>query len=103
MVVAYVEAACYPELQWLGYPCAVTWREAPGVLREFREPYDVSREGLAGYSEDPAHVEAELRRTELLAASASETTRPYFLFDDVHEALRRAVREAPRRAAHPPR
>jgi Sulfotransferase family len=102
-VVAYVEAACYPELRWLGYPCAVTWEEVPGVLRAFREPYDIPREGLAGYSEDPAHVAAELRRTELLGAPASETTRPYFLFDDVHEALRRAVREAPRRATDPPR
>jgi hypothetical protein len=90
-VAAYVEAACYPELRRLKYSCSVSWPDVPAVLRAFREPYESSREGLAGYSEESAHVEAEVRRTELLGAPASATSRPYFLFDDVHDRLREAV------------
>jgi hypothetical protein len=90
-VVAYVEAACYPELRWLGYPCSVGWTDLPDLLRGFREPYEISRPGLAGYSEDSAHVAAEVRRTELLAAPAGESSRPYFIFDDAHDRLRQAV------------
>jgi hypothetical protein len=87
-VVAYLEATCHPELRYLGYPISVQWSDVPQLLREFRDPYDGARDGLPGYGADSAYAE-EIRRVELLAARPGPGTRPYFLFEDVHERLRR--------------
>ena len=90
-VVTYIEAACYPELRCLGYPVSIDPADIPAVLSTFGEPYEIRREGLLGYSTDPAHVAAEIRRLALLHERPGEGTRPYFLFEDVHARLRRAV------------
>lgn len=90
-VVACVETICYPELRCLGYPVPVNARDLPGSILGFREPNEIEREGLESYATDPAYRRAEIRRLELLAEPPTAATRPYFLFDDVRERLRRAV------------
>jgi hypothetical protein len=90
-VARFVEAACYPELRYLGYPVSLGWNEVPDVLRSFVDPYARERDDLTEYADAAALACQELRRIELLARPASETARPYFLFSTVHDALRRAV------------
>jgi hypothetical protein len=93
-VVRYAEAACYPELRLLGYECGIEWAEAAAIVSDFDEPYEIVRQGLQGYSTDPANVADELHRIELLsapAAPAASEARHYFLFEKAAERLRDAV------------
>lgn len=90
-VARLVEAVCYPELRHLGYPVSLEWNEIPEVLRSFQEPYPLERADLTEYADAAALAAQEIRRAELLAGPASEADRPYFLFSDVHDALRQAV------------
>jgi len=87
----YVEAACYPELRALGYPVSIEAGDVPGIVSGFREPYDITRDELRGYSTAPDHVAAEVRRAALVREPVGEMSQAYFLFDDVHARLRRAV------------
>ncbi|HSF42647.1 MAG TPA: sulfotransferase [Thermoanaerobaculia bacterium] len=89
-VARFVEAACYPELVRLGYPVSLAWEEVPGVLASFEDPYGLEREDLAEHA-GPAALSRELSRLELLPRPASAASRPAFLFEDVHDALRAAV------------
>jgi hypothetical protein len=93
-VVRLIEAACYPELRYLGYPVSLEWEEVPEVLRSWDEPYALEREDLTEYTDAATLASQEIRRVEMLARPASEAERPYFLFSDVHDALRRAVFQA---------
>lgn len=86
-----VEAACYPELQHLGYRVSLEWEDVPGVLRSFADPYACEREDLPEYADAAALAAQELRRVELLARPAPQEERPYFLFSDVYDVLRQAV------------
>lgn len=87
-----VEAICYPELAYLGYPVSLEWDDVPEVLRGFEDPYPHEREDLAECRNTAAEITHELRRVELLERPATpEETRLYFLFPDVRDALRRAV------------
>jgi Sulfotransferase family len=83
----FAEAACYPELVRLGYPVSLAWEEVPAVLASFEDPYGLERDDLAGHT-GAAAIRQELRRVELLEQPAS---RSGFLFEDVHDTLRRAV------------
>lgn len=86
----FVEAACFPELVRLGYPVSLAWEEVPEVLSSFEDPYGLEREDLAEHA-GPAAGSRERRRLELLPQSAGPASRPAFLFEDVHDALREAV------------
>jgi hypothetical protein len=90
-VARLVEAACYPELRQLGYPMSLEWDELPEVLRSFRDPYALERLDLREYADAAAIASQEIRRLELLARPTSDSARPYFLFSDVQDALRRVV------------
>lgn len=89
-VARFAEAACYPELVRLGYPVSLAREEIPEVLSSFADPYGLEREDLAEHA-GPRALEEEIRRVELLPRAASAASRPGFLFEDVHDALREAV------------
>lgn len=42
----FIEAACLPELQRLGYPTTLTRADAVRALHDFREPYTITRPGM---------------------------------------------------------
>ncbi|HEV7787236.1 MAG TPA: hypothetical protein VGQ28_17980, partial [Thermoanaerobaculia bacterium] len=87
-----VEATCWPELRCLGYPVDLDWAEAPAVMRDFADPYEVTRPELAGYTADPSSRAAEeLRRWELLRSGKGSEAQPFFLFEDVFCRLREAL------------
>jgi hypothetical protein len=90
-VIAYLEAVCYPELRCLGYPVSAERSDPSTSVLGFTEPFEIAREGLESYSNDPAHQQAELRRATLVTEDPTPATRSYFLFDDVHARLRQAV------------
>ncbi len=90
-VARYAEAACYPELRRLGYPLSIAWEEIPEILRSFEEPYRIERPGMERYSSDPVQVADELERLDRLQGPTGEESRPFFLFEEAHEALREAV------------
>ena len=87
-----VEALCYPELCYLGYDVSLAWRDVGPSIAEFTEPYPGVRPELRDRYTDPRRVDEELERVRLLEA-AGPAPRPYFLFDGVAEALRKAVRK----------
>jgi hypothetical protein len=89
-VARFAEAASYPELVRLGYPVSLAWEKLPEVLSSFEDPYGLEREDLAEHA-GPAALREELWRLELLPRPASAASRPAFLFEDVHDALRAAV------------
>jgi hypothetical protein len=83
-VARFIEAACLPEMRLLGYPVSLDVEEAPGVLREFKEPYEITREGM----ESDITSENEVRRLELLGEDPDAATRPWFLFERAHARLK---------------
>jgi hypothetical protein len=88
----YVEATCWPELRCLGYPVDLDRSEIPAVIRDFVDPYEVTRPELAGYTADPSARSAEeLRRWELLRSGGAGEARPFFLFEDFFLRLREAM------------
>jgi hypothetical protein len=92
-VTRYVEATCWPELRRLGYATDLEWSEAPGVIRGFADPYEVTREELRGFAGDSSRVAEELRRCALLneGSEDDDEARRFFLFENVFHQLR-AVR-----------
>ena len=87
-VVAYTEAICYLEMQMLGYTGDLAEADAADAIRSFREPYDVLRDGLVGYTDAPANIETELAR---LAAVRGAPDPRRFLFPEVQRRLREAI------------
>lgn len=90
-VARFIEAACLPEMRLLGYPTSLDAEDAPGVLRSFEEPYEITREGVESDLAGGAHaanIALEARRLELLAAPPSAETRPWFLFERAQARLR---------------
>lgn len=85
-VIAFVEAACQPEMRRLGYAVGLPAEEAPAVLCGFVDPYAGERPELAA-CDSAASREDEVRRLRLLAEPAGDL-RPWFLFDAAYEALR---------------
>jgi hypothetical protein len=89
-VIDFAEAACWPELRWLGYRLRLESRDVPGRLREFHDPYPLERPELAGYLQ-AARTNEEIRRFELLREPESTATRPWFLLAGVHQRLQAAI------------
>lgn len=89
-VVSYVEACCYPEMRYLGYPLSLRWEETVEVIRTFAEPYEIGRESLRTYYLDAMRKDEELQRIELLS-SAEEVGCDYFIFEDIVDLLRGAI------------
>ena len=91
-VTRYVDATCWTELRRLGYETDVEWAEAPGVIRGFADPYEVTREELRGFAGDPSRAAEELRRCALLNHGShdgnKDEARRFFLFEDVFAQLR---------------
>ena len=69
-VSRFVEAACLPELQSLGYETTLTHAEATRALHEFREPYTITRAGVESDMATPENARLEEER---LAASMPNT------------------------------
>jgi hypothetical protein len=88
-VVRFIEAACLPELDCLGYPRAVTPAEAPAILDGFRQAPDAitGRPGMAAYADFTAVSRAERRRLELLANASPEESERFFILPGVRERL----------------
>jgi len=82
-VARFIEAACLPEMRLLGYPVSLEADEAPGVLRDFEEPYEITREGMESASDAD-----EVRRLELLGEETNAVVRPWFLFERAHARLK---------------
>lgn len=89
-VVSYVEACCYPEMRYLGYPLSLEWGETVEVIRTFEDPYEIGRESLQSYYLDAMRKDEELRRIELLS-SVEEVGCDYFIFKDIADVLRGAI------------
>lgn len=87
-VIAFIEAACHPEMRLLGYEISLRPEDAPEVLRSFADPWVGERPELAG-CDAPGSREQEVRRLELLAEPEGDL-RPWFLFPEAHAALRAA-------------
>lgn len=86
--IAFTEAACHPEMRLLGYEISLCPEDAPEVLRSFADPWVGERPELASY-DARASREEEVRRLELLAEPEGDL-QPWFLFPEVHTALRAA-------------
>ena len=86
-----MEATCYPELRWCGYPVTLSRTELSGVIRTWRDPAPIEREELRPYARDPGMLADEVDRLERLHEEADPGCRPYFLFTDVQEELHRAL------------
>lgn len=90
-VARFVEAACLPEMRLLGYPAGLDPAEAPDVLRSFREPYAIAREGMERDAAGPDNAALEVRRLELLGEAPGSASVPWFLFERAHARLREAL------------
>lgn len=90
-VIRYVEAACWPELRWLGYPTTLARHEVAASLGEFVDPYPLERPELARYLE-PSRTDEELRRFALLDEPETPEPRQWFLLPGVHHHLRAGSR-----------
>lgn len=65
-VSAFIEAACLPELELLGYQTSLTRADAVRVLHDFREPYVITRKGLEADMATPDNARIEAQRLEQL-------------------------------------
>jgi hypothetical protein len=61
-VSTFIEAACLPELQLLGYETSLTAAGAVRALHEFREPWTITRKGLDGDMATPGNARIEEAR-----------------------------------------
>jgi hypothetical protein len=86
----YVEAVCYPELRCLNYEVSLEFDETPGVIRSFKDSHGSERENLREYFSDPARIQEEIDRIEMLAADGPAAS-DYFIFESVVHLLRQAV------------
>ena len=90
-VTRYIEATCLPEMRLLGYPSGIGTGEAMPVIRDFDEPYQIRRDGIAGDVADPANAAVEAGRLERLAERTAADSKAWFLFDRAHDRLREAL------------
>ena len=65
-VSAFIEAACLPELQLLGYETSLTRADAVRILHEYREPYAITRKGMDADLATPHNARVEAERLEQL-------------------------------------
>jgi hypothetical protein len=90
-VARYVEATAFPELRRLGYTVEIDGTDVPALIGEFREPFEVQRAGLVGYSNHPENVAAEQERWRRLKAPIGEESRRWYLGLEAHRQLRDAA------------
>lgn len=86
-VRAFIEAACLPEMNLLGYDTEIDGASAPEVLSSFREPY-TTRGDMEGDVAGPHNLELEIRRLEALRTGAADELRCFFPFESVWKRLR---------------
>lgn len=92
-VSAFIEAACLPELQLLGYQTSLSDAEARRVIRGFRDPYQ-TRPGLEHDEAGPANALLELERLERVASPDESDSSAWFISPAAHRRLRQAFRGA---------
>jgi len=91
-VAEYIEAASLPELQLLGYETTLTRAAATRVLAAFREPYTITRTGMAVDASTPANAAVEGERLERVMSGTNPESSRWFLFPQTHTRLREAFR-----------
>lgn len=91
-VAEFIEAACLPELQLLGYDTALTRAEATRILATFDDPYLATRRGMEGDEVTAANRMVEVQRLERVSEVQAETSRRWFIFAEVHAKLRAGFR-----------
>jgi hypothetical protein len=96
--IAYIEAACYPEMRTLGYAFSLVDRFDPAALREYREPFIVTHGKFTNqqdYSSDAVRVSNECERVRLYLegdALSPEELRRWFIHPETYTRLRTTVR-----------
>lgn len=83
-----VEAACLPELRYLGYDTSLTHAEAQETLRTIREPYPVIRTGMEDDLADSNNAKREIERLAKVVEAPSTSSTRWFLFERAHVELR---------------
>lgn len=92
-VALYVEAACLPELQLLGYDTTLSRASAVRILDRFQEPYDITRRNTDSDRATPANAALEAERLERVSRAPDEESAPWFLSARAHARLREAFRQ----------
>jgi hypothetical protein len=92
-VSEFAEAACLPELQFLGYETTMTREAAIRVLHEYREPYTTTRAGMQRDAATPQNLALEAQRLERLTERTDEESPLWFLFPLAHAKLRETFRQ----------
>lgn len=87
--IRFIEAACLPELRWLGYATDLDPRDAPEALRAEHDPYVSPRAALAMDATDPPNLARERERLERL--TKGDAGDEWSIFPDVAIALRGAL------------
>ncbi|MBI2841609.1 MAG: sulfotransferase [Acidobacteria bacterium] len=90
-VIRSIEAACYPEMRFLGYRTELGLRDVGPSLEEFEDPTPLEREELRRYVPDREIQADEIRRLDLLSQESAEEVVSYFRFASVHSVLRGAI------------
>lgn len=98
-VIAYIEAACYPEMRALGYDFSVLKEFDPQALKKHRDPFAVTHYKFAeekDYSSNPERIALECERIELLLNKgkklSSKQKRHWFIHSGAFSRLRDDVR-----------
>lgn len=92
-VIKSIEAACYPEMRFLGYRINLSLRDVRVSLAGFKDPTPLEREELRRYLPHREIELEEIRRLEMLSEESPEELVSYFRFASVHSVLRRAILE----------
>lgn len=89
-VAAMIEAACLPEMQWLGYETTLTRARACQVIDAFREPYQISRTELAADEATPENAAVEAGRLRRVTEPPADDSSLWFVLERAHARLRAA-------------
>jgi hypothetical protein len=87
-VAEFVEAACLPEMHFLGYETSLTREAAARVLERFVEPESTPRPGMERDAITRANKRLEAQRLERVTAPPDDDSRQWFLFAEAHAKLR---------------
>ncbi len=89
-ITRFAEAACFPEMRYLGYPVSLSWQDVPEVLNGFVDPYGALRDNLRDRFTDRRRVAEELERVRRLSIPVEDSS-GYFMFSEVRAHLRGAL------------
>lgn len=97
-VIAYIEAACYPELKVLGYDFKLLQKFESKALTEYREPFSVLHDKFVSqveYSSDPKRISDECKRIEKVFDNepdiSDEELQRWFIHPAAYHRLREAI------------